>query len=367
MAVYKLFAEKDTTLYSEYSTLNSGLDPILELNKDYSILFPSHSTAARILIKFSSEDIADVIDNKVGNSNYDAYLRLNLADAGELPLDYTLITHPVYESWDMGTGRYGLIPIVSNGASWIYRNSEQTNAWLTGSYPADITGYYDNANPGGGTWYSNYSSEQSFNYHSNKDINFKVTDIVDAFYYNDIVNNGFIIKTSGSVELDPNYLYKLNYFSRDTNTIYPPVLEIRWDDYVFATGSNSMGTIDSVDAVVTLANNKEIYNNNSIQKFRINCRRKYPVRVFSTTSLYTFNKYLTEGQAYYCIKDLNTDMTIVDFDENYTKISADEVSSYFTVYMDGLEPERYYKVLIKVIIDGSTIIFDDDYYFKVKK
>jgi hypothetical protein len=60
-------------------------------------------------------------------------------------------------------------------------------------------------------------------------------------------------------------------------------------------------------------------------------------------------------------------MTIVDFDENYTKISADEVSSYFTVYMDGLEPERYYKVLIKVIIDGSTIIFDDDYYFKVKK
>jgi hypothetical protein len=33
--------------------------------------------------------------------------------------------------------------------------------------------------------------------------------------------------------------------------------------------------------------------------------------------------------------------------------------------MSGLEPERYYKILIKTIIKGSTIISDDNYYFKV--
>jgi hypothetical protein len=33
--------------------------------------------------------------------------------------------------------------------------------------------------------------------------------------------------------------------------------------------------------------------------------------------------------------------------------------------MSGLEPERYYKILIKTIIQGSTKIFDDHYYFKV--
>ena len=33
--------------------------------------------------------------------------------------------------------------------------------------------------------------------------------------------------------------------------------------------------------------------------------------------------------------------------------------------MNGLEPERYYKILIKTVIGGSTIIFDDNYYFKV--
>jgi hypothetical protein len=33
--------------------------------------------------------------------------------------------------------------------------------------------------------------------------------------------------------------------------------------------------------------------------------------------------------------------------------------------MNGLEPERYYKIQIKSIIDGGTYIFDDDYYFKI--
>jgi len=33
--------------------------------------------------------------------------------------------------------------------------------------------------------------------------------------------------------------------------------------------------------------------------------------------------------------------------------------------MNGLQPERYYTILIKTIIDGSTIIFDDHYYFKI--
>ena len=33
--------------------------------------------------------------------------------------------------------------------------------------------------------------------------------------------------------------------------------------------------------------------------------------------------------------------------------------------MNGLEPERYYTVLIQTTIQGSTIVFDDNYSFKV--
>jgi hypothetical protein len=34
--------------------------------------------------------------------------------------------------------------------------------------------------------------------------------------------------------------------------------------------------------------------------------------------------------------------------------------------MNGFEPERYYQLLLKTVLDnGETIIFDENYYFKV--
>ena len=55
-------------------------------------------------------------------------------------------------------------------------------------------------------------------------------------------------------------------------------------------------------------------------------------------------------------------ITICKFRNN---ISNDTTSSFFKLYMDGLEPDRYYKIQIKSTIDGGTYIYDDDYYFKV--
>jgi hypothetical protein len=33
--------------------------------------------------------------------------------------------------------------------------------------------------------------------------------------------------------------------------------------------------------------------------------------------------------------------------------------------MNGLEPERYYNILVQTEIDGQTIVMDENYYFKV--
>jgi hypothetical protein len=33
--------------------------------------------------------------------------------------------------------------------------------------------------------------------------------------------------------------------------------------------------------------------------------------------------------------------------------------------MNGLEPERYYAILIQTNLNGSKIVFDNQYYFKV--
>ncbi len=93
-------------------------------------------------------------------------------------------------------------------------------------------------------------------------------------------------------------------------------------------------------------------------------RPEFPVRTFQTSSAYTKN-YALPTSSYYAIKDLDTNEFVIDFDDNFTKISCDSNSNYFDVYMNGLQSERYYKILIKTIINGSVIVKDEDYYFKV--
>ena len=74
-------------------------------------------------------------------------------------------------------------------------------------------------------------------------------------------------------------------------------------------------------------------------------------------------KYLPE-ESYWAIQDYKTEEMIVDFDRTYTKISADYTGNYFNVYMKGLQPERSYKILIKVRIYyttyGPLALYDSD-------
>jgi len=65
MAVYKIFPIADTTLYSGYPSMNTGLDEIIESSTNFKAgvletpgLYPQTS---RYLIKFNSSDITDVI------------------------------------------------------------------------------------------------------------------------------------------------------------------------------------------------------------------------------------------------------------------------------------------------------------------
>jgi hypothetical protein len=116
--------------------------------------------------------------------------------------------------------------------------------------------------------------------------------------------------------------------------------------------------------VITLPNNKGFFNQSSVHKFKLNVRPEYPTRIYQTSSFYISNYYLPTA-SYYAIKDLDTNEMVIDFDTTYTKISADGEGNYFKIYMSGLEPERYYKVLVKTFINGETLVIDDDDYFKV--
>lgn len=366
MGVFKIFPSQDTTIYTDYENLNTGLDAILDLSKNASNLYPSSSTG-RILIKFDNDDIANAIAKS--GANFTASLKLYNAHVDGIPTNFNIEIHPIYQSWDMGTGRFGNSPETTDGASWKYRSANQTNAWTLTNLPTGVTASYYTANGGGASWYT-ASVTQSFNYFSTKDINVNVSQFVGWYTASVIPNNGFIIMNNtsasatgtGSFEFDPNYEYTFNFFSRDTNTIYPPYLEFKWDDSTFNTGSTPFVPNEEIN--ISIANNKNIFYDSEYVKFRVYAREKYPARKYTTQPLYIYNKLLPTS-SYYSIIDLHSNLTVVEFDNISTKLSADVTSSYFRMYMDGLEPDRYYKIQIKSTIDGGTYIYDDDYYFKV--
>lgn len=371
MAVYKIFPTQDATIYSAYPNQNTGLDEILDASTNFltgSIvqLNGDIPQTSRFLIQFNNSDISYISQSLIQDKEWTANLRVFVANSTYLQTDTTILTNAVSGSWNMGTGKYMDDPEIQNGVSWIWRTYSGSNAWLTSSYPAGVTGSYDpNNNAGGGVWWTGSQASQVFSYRSDLDLNFGVKGIVEKWNSGSWSNNGFIVRQDPSQEFidNINQQITLKYFSVDTHTIYPPCLEFKWKDFSFNTGS--LPEITGSNPYVSLANNPGYFYSESIQRFRLNVRPQFPPRSFQTSSIYTTQYYLPSGSSYWAIKDLDTNEYIVDFDSTYTLISTDHSGSYFDVYMNGLQPERYYKILIQSTISGNTIVFDNDYYFKV--
>ena len=145
----------------------------------------------------------------------------------------------------------------------------------------------------------------------------------------------------------------------------PPALQISWNDFSWNTGSSTQTILNTLPATITLAQNPGTFYPESINRFRLNARPEYPLQIWETSSVYLNNYYLPSGSSYWALKDLDTNEYIINFDPQYTQISADVTSSYFDIHMNFLEPERYYAILIQTTLNGSTIVFDNQYYFKV--
>ena len=157
---YFTFADKDTTLYQASSSLNAGLDEVLEIRKDISDTGATIN-ASRILIKFdlsyiSSSIVAGTIPvPSTAGSRY--YLNLYDAHPSGLATSQVLYAHPVSGSWTMGDGHSYDNPVTTEGASWSYRHGKILGKlWLSGP-----TGSVSSS---GGQWYSGsgYEASQSF-------------------------------------------------------------------------------------------------------------------------------------------------------------------------------------------------------------
>ena len=378
MAVYKIFPYKDTTLYSFYPSMNTGIDPINQIS-NLNFALDTFPQVARTILAFDPVEISSTIENVLQTNDYKTFLKSFIATAQGIVESSKLEVWPLATNaegrnleWNQGTGTYLDQPLTTDGACWNSPFFNGAAQWPVSS--GNISSSYNTtyAPIGGGAWYTGSSPydfttvSASFEPRSDKDLNLDVTSIVNAWTSSAIENHGFLLKWEGSAEFNTSKLVQpvMQYYSIDTNTIYPPELEFRWDDSVWNTGSSDIPILDKQNLFIALAENPGIFYPESVNKFRLNVREKYPKRVYQTGSLYTKQHYLPTS-SYYAVKDLDTNEFVVDFDSDYTKISADTTSSYFDLYMNGLEPERYYQVLIKVEAGGSTTIYDDEYYFKV--
>lgn len=347
MAVYKIFPTKDATLYSAYPSMNTGIDSILEIYNLNPTSGPSPQVA-RPIIGFYQPEIDEVFSNLVKESNWAADLKLFIAEASGIITDTSIEAFPLTSTWKVGLGQYSDSPQNTDGVSWDYKTSDNVDPWT---------------NPGG-DYVSLLTPPQSFFLRSQKDLTLNITSIVSEWNDGFIDNNGILLKLTNSQEFisgssnQPHF----KYYSVDTNTIYPPCLDIKWNDFTYETGS--LTEIATEDLFISIDNNPGTFRSESINEFRLNVRPTYPARTYQTSSLYTSNNILPTS-SYYAIKDLDTNEFVINFDSNFTKISCDNKGNFFTIYMNGLEPERYYKILIKTEVNGNVIVKDDNYYFKV--
>jgi hypothetical protein len=203
---------------------------------------------------------------------------------------------------------------------------------------------------------------QSFDYYQKSDIKMDITNICKAWMAGAVQNAGLILISSEEIANgDTNG--KLKFFSKETNTIYTPYIDVQWDDSSFSTGELAPIT-SSAGIAVSIKNLKKEYKFGSMVRFDIFSRDLYPKKSFSRLqTVYLDTKYLPTS-SYYAIKDMESDENVVDFD-NYSKLSCDENGNYFKLDTTGLPQERYYKVLIKVVTDNFTEIYDSNAIFKI--
>jgi len=357
----------------------------------------------RTLLKFDINSLSQSIStNEISSSNLECILNLKACGSRNLPLDYKIYAYPISQSWNNGNGRYA-----DNGSdygcSWNYKNYLENGLWygnaLTNSYQKVdylLTSSYSSASfqNQGGTWFYNVPASyinkpkwicssskytplsnlslicsQSFSYGQQSDIKMDITSIVRSWLCGCVPNQGLILLTSFELSTPPlqNTNGLLQFFSKETNTIYSPYIDIAWDDSVFNTGSLSPLT-GSVQNLFDIQYLKNEYKAGSIPRIFVFARDKYPLKQFNKAYQQPNNitpKYLPTS-SYYMIKDAESEEVLIDF-SNYTKLSCDaNLGNYFVLQTAGLPQERYLTIFIKIVYADNTVdIINTNKVFKI--
>jgi hypothetical protein len=366
------------------SSYNSGSsDPrIVSSSYVYRNAPSAGSVLSRALLQF---DLSDISASLVSSDPYKPvdprfYLNLKICESVEVPTAYSLAAYPISQSWIMGTGYKYDGATVANGVTWKFTDGVSA-VWSSGSL-VDCTGggvwWVSSSLKGTGSgyvqpsyenWYyppvisadRPYEAGQTFDYESG-DVRMDITNIVRAWLSGSIVNNGIILlhgDESSSIDYGT-----LRFFSKETNTIYSPYIDMCWSDAVFNTGSTD--PIQIRDAVVNLKNMMQQYKFGSIVRMDVSARKRYPVKTFTNKISDYLTQYYLPSSSFYQIKDAETENVIIPYDQ-YTRLSFDGSGNYFMLDTSGLPMERYFKVEIRSEQSGSVLTFSVPTAFKISR
>ena len=376
---YFLTASKDATIFEQHPTQNTGLDEILEVRKDIKG-DGTDVKVSRILIKFDLSEISQsIVRGTITNPKF--YLNLYDANSTDLAVSQSLWAYPISQSWHGGEGFRFDNPVTQEGSSWDFRTSANDKDYWRPESGSESGSYFQ-----GGAWFNNVYASQSFEYET-KDMRMNVTPIVNKWLSKTYANEGFIVKRSGSIgdggdiagtgeEGNNDKLGNFSFFSRQTNTIYPPKLEVVWEDAKYSTGSlSALDRSELEDLVIYMKNIRDKYKEKSKVKFRVSGRGRYPTKTYSSTSSpFLTTKFLPVSQSsgdgfYYSVRDAETEDVIIPFGSG-SLVSCDTSGNYFNLWLNGFQSERYYRFEFKMVSGSGTIdetvqYFDDNFTFKV--
>lgn len=120
------------------------------------------------------------------------------------------------------------------------------------------------------------------------------------------------------------------------------------------------------DIIVYIKNPLMNIKEDSVELIRVMGRERYPKRTYWNRNTYLDIKYLPSS-SYYSIMDAHTDDIVVNFDDIYTRLNCDEDGNYFYLYTKGMQPERLYRFVFKIVRGKKIQIFDNNYIFKITR
>jgi len=340
---YLQTAIKDATVYLQQPTQNTGLDEVLEISKTY---YGAVKDISHPLLKFDIDEITTAIVALDPDATVEsAELILKECESQEIPTDLEVLVYPVSQSWDMGIGtRFD--DITSEGVTWTWPDQSGSN-WVVS----------------GGDIVSTVSGSETLVY-LGSDLNIDVLDITNEWINNTIPNHGFLLKFPSSYETNTTDYGILQYFSKETNTIYQPKLRIGWDDQEFVPGS--LPELTANDINVTFKRLKSRYTLGSVARIGVFGRDKYPLATYTNNYGYNDIEYLPV-YTWYQIKDAITHEIIIPFG-TYTQVSCDSNGNYFKINFANWEVGRDYYIEIKTNRTGADEYYSDsNLTFKVEK